>query len=102
MDMNGIVDARQFERSFGPYRSHVDEGQRENVKIVEWSDEDQCYVGSAPGLVYGGCHGLDERAVFAELCEIVDDAIALYEADGRQLPPRTSGRDLANKLQHVA
>ena len=36
------------------------------------------------------------------LCEIVDDAIALYKADGRQLPPRTSGRDLANKLQHVA
>jgi hypothetical protein len=72
------------------------------VKIVEWSDEDQCYVGSAPGLVYGGCHGLDERAVFAELCEIVDDAIALYKADGLQLPPRTSGRDLANKLQHVA
>jgi hypothetical protein len=72
------------------------------VKIVEWSDEDECYVGSAPGLVYGGCHGLDERAVFAELCEIVDDAIALYKAEGRQLPPRTSGRDLANKLQHVA
>ena len=72
------------------------------VKIVEWSDEDQCYVGSAPGLVYGGCHGLDERAVFAELCEIVDDAIALYKSDGRPLPPRTSGRDLANKLQHVA
>ena len=44
------------------------------VKIVEWSDEDQCYVGSAPGFVYGGCHGLDERAVFAELCEIDDDA----------------------------
>lgn len=72
------------------------------VKIVEWSDEDQCYVGSAPGLVYGGCHGLNERAVFAELCEIVDEVIALYKADGRELPPRTSGRDLANKLQHVA
>ena len=72
------------------------------VKIVEWSDEDQCYVGSAPGLVHGGCHGLDERAVFAGLCEIVEDAIALYKLDGRPLPPRTSGRDLANKLQHVA
>ena len=47
------------------------------VKIVEWSDEDQCYVGSAPGLVYGGCHGLDERAVFAELCEVVEEAIEL-------------------------
>ena len=27
------------------------------VKIVEWSDEDACYVGSSPGLFYGGCHG---------------------------------------------
>ena len=72
------------------------------VKVVEWSDEDQCYVGSAPGLVYGGCHGLDERAVFAELCEIVEEAIDLCKKDGRPLPRRTSGRDLANKLQHVA
>ena len=30
------------------------------VKIVEWSDEDQCYVGSCPGLFYGGCHGDNE------------------------------------------
>ena len=38
------------------------------AKIIEWSEEDQCYVGSAPGLMYGGCHGTDERAVFEELC----------------------------------
>ena len=36
------------------------------VKVVEWSEADQCYVGSAPGLVYGGCHGDDERLVFEE------------------------------------
>ena len=72
------------------------------AKIVEWSDEDQCFVGSAPGLVLGGCHGEDEREVFAELCEIVEEAIALYEADGKPLPPATSGRDLANKMQDVA
>ena len=34
------------------------------VKIVEWSHEDQCYVGSCPGLFLGGCHGDDEQAVF--------------------------------------
>ena len=45
------------------------------VNVVEWSDEDQCYVGSAPGLIYGGCHGPKE--VFDELCVIVDEAIAL-------------------------
>lgn len=72
------------------------------VKIVEWSEEDQCYVGSAPGLIYGGCHGQDERQVFNELCQIVDEAIELHIQDGRPLPPPTSGHDFANKMQHVA
>jgi hypothetical protein len=27
------------------------------VKIVEWSEDDQCYVGSSPGLICGSCHG---------------------------------------------
>ena len=68
------------------------------AKVVEWSDDDQCFVGSAPGLIYGGCHGTDERAVFDELCEIVDEIVALYEEDGRTLPPATSGSDLANRI----
>lgn len=72
------------------------------IKIVEWSEEDNCYVGSAPGLILGGCHGDDERAVFTELCQIVEDAIALYEQDGKPLPAATSGRDLVNWLQSVA
>lgn len=72
------------------------------VKVVEWSEEDQAYVGSAPGLIYGGCHGDDERVVFDELCRIVDEAIELYRADGRALPSATSGRDLANNLDSVA
>ncbi len=72
------------------------------VKIVEWSEVDQCYVGSSPGLIYGGCHGDNEREVFDELCRIVEEAIALYKIDGKTLPPATSGRDFANKMQHVA
>lgn len=60
------------------------------VKIVEWSEEDNCYVGSAPGLILGGCHGDDERTVFTELCQIVEEAIALYEQDGKT----TTGRDI--------
>ena len=72
------------------------------AKIVEWSEEDQCYVGSAPGLIYGGCHGDDEKAVFGELCQVVQEAIELYQKEGKPLPPSTSGRDFANKMQHVA
>ena len=72
------------------------------VKIVEWSEDDQCYVGSSPGLIYGGCHGDDEKQVFDELCQIVEEALALYRQRGKPLPPATSGRDFANKMQHVA
>ena len=56
----------------------------------------------AGGLLYGGCHGADERQVFAELCQIVDEAIAIYRQDGRPLPPATAGRDLANELDRLA
>jgi predicted RNase H-like HicB family nuclease len=72
------------------------------AKIVEWSDEDQCFVGSCPGLIYGGCHGDDEQTVFADLCQAVDEAIELYRQDGKPLPPPTSGKDYANKMLELA
>ena len=34
----------------------------------------------------------DERAVFAELLDIVDDVIALYHADNKPLPPAAALR----------
>ncbi len=72
------------------------------VKIVEWSEEDQCFVGSCPGLLYGGCHGDRELEVFEQLCVAVDEAIELYQRDGKPLPPSTSGRDYATKMLSVA
>lgn len=71
-------------------------------KIVEWSDEDQCFVGSCPGLFYGGCHGADEKQVFDKLCQMVEEMINLYHEDGKPLPPATAGRDLANRLAEIA
>lgn len=72
------------------------------VKIVEWSEEDQCFVGSCPGLLYGGCHGDEEVAVFEELCAAVEEVIEIYKRDGKPLPPPTSGRDYATKMLSVA
>jgi hypothetical protein len=46
--------------------------------------------------------GDDEKAVFDDLCRIVEDAIELYRQERRPLPPPTSGRDFANKMQNVA
>ena len=59
------------------------------AKIVEWSEEDQCYVSRTPGLIYAGCHGEDERVVFDDLCQIVEEAIVLYRKDGEPLPQAT-------------
>ena len=59
------------------------------VKLVEWSDEDSCFIGSCPELLMGGCHGNDPRSVFNELCEIIEETIELYKQDGKPffIPP---------------
>lgn len=72
------------------------------AKIVEWSDEDHCYIGLAPGLMDGGCHGDDEKKVFDELCDIVDEVIQFYKDDGNPLPTPTAGRGLAMTLRSAA
>jgi predicted RNase H-like HicB family nuclease len=72
------------------------------MKIVEWSDEDGCFIGSCPELLYGGCHGPDERAVFDELCQIVEEVIEIYRQDAKPLPVPLSGRDLLHTLQKIA
>jgi len=72
------------------------------LKIVEWSEEDGCFIGSCPELFYGGCHGSDAKSVFAELCEIIEETILLYEKDGKSLPAAISGRDFVNSLQKIA
>ena len=72
------------------------------AKIVEWSDQDQCFVGSCPGLFYGGCHGSNEKEVFAKTCELVDETLELYRREGNPLPPPTCGKDYANKMLTVA
>ena len=59
------------------------------LKIVEWSDEDNCYIGRCPSLMLGGVHGDDEVKVYAELCKVVEEWITILKADGKPLPPPT-------------
>ena len=68
------------------------------VKVVEWSDEDQCFVGQCPGIIGPCCHGDDEAQVYAELCQIVEEWIALTQQEGQPLPPPTAGRQFAEKI----
>ncbi|MFN3409013.1 MAG: toxin-antitoxin system HicB family antitoxin [Limisphaerales bacterium] len=56
------------------------------TKLVEWSEEDGCFVGSAPPLIGPCCHGSDEAKVYAELCQIVEEWIDLLNKEGHPLP----------------
>ncbi len=68
------------------------------LKIVEWSEEDGCYVGTCPGLIYGGVHGDNETEVYQELCQAVAEALELYEADNKPLPPATANKDYSGRF----
>lgn len=68
------------------------------LKIVEWSEKDQCYVGSCPGLMLGGVHGKDEAKVYQELCKVVDEWIRIYKKDGEPLPQTTTNKKFSGKF----
>ena len=56
-------------------------------RFIQWSDEDQCYIGYCPDIFYGGCcHGDLEEEVYAELCGIVREEIADRIARKQVLP----------------
>ena len=62
------------------------------VKRIQWSDEDQCFIGSCPGVVGPCCHGDDEVAVYRELRGIVEEWLAVIRDEGGALPEWTGGR----------
>ncbi len=64
------------------------------LKIVEWAEEDQCFVGQCPGIVGPCCHGNDEAQVYAELCQIVEEWIIILKQEGKPLPPTTVGKNI--------
>jgi len=55
-------------------------------KWVEWSDEDQIYIGKCPDLITG-IHGDDPISLYVELTEVVQDVINHLKVEGRALPP---------------
>jgi len=68
------------------------------LKIVEWLEEDNCYIGTCPGLMLGGIHGNDETEVYRELCQVVEEWIKIYEQDGEALPAETAGKEYSGKF----
>ena len=68
------------------------------IKIVEWSDEDQCFVGQCPGIIGPCCHGDNEAEVYAQLCQIVEEWLDIFKRDGKPLPPPTAGQGIAQRI----
>lgn len=54
-------------------------------KWVEWSDEDQVYIGKCPDLMTG-IHGDDPVKLYRDLCNVIDDVIHHFTSEGRPLP----------------
>ena len=69
------------------------------LKIVEWSEEDQCYVGTCPGLMLGGIHGDDEAKVYRDLCQAVEEWIEIYEQDGDPTSRSDRGKGVLGEVR---
>ena len=68
------------------------------TKFVEWSDEDECFIGRCPELMLGGVHGNDEAKVYAELCVAVEEMIELTGEDGHALPEPLANKQFSGKF----
>ena len=55
-------------------------------KWVEWSEDDQVYLGKCPDLITG-IHGVDPKEVYADLCEVIEEVIDHFTSEDRPLPP---------------
>lgn len=55
-------------------------------RIVYWDEEDKCFIGMCPELMYGGVHGKDPLKVFIELNQAVEEVIQILKDDGKPLP----------------
>ena len=68
------------------------------TKFVEWSAEDECFIGRCPEIMAGGVHGNDEAKVYAELCQAVEEMVEIIHADGHQLPHPLGEREFSGKF----
>ena len=58
-------------------------------KWIEWSDDDESYLGRCPDVITG-IHGEDPVQLYADLCDIVDEVLIDLRESGRDLPRRVT------------
>ncbi len=54
-------------------------------KWIEWSEEDQTYIGKCPDLI-SGIHGDNLTQLYSELCDVIEDVIQYFIKENRELP----------------
>lgn len=79
-------------------RKKIKERVAKYVKYVEWSDEDECFIGRCPEVFAGAVHGSDEAKVYGELCETVEEWIELLSKDGVELPKAIAEKEFSGKF----
>jgi len=79
-------------------RKQIKEQAARYTKFVEWSDEDQCFIGRCPEIMAGGVHGSDEARVYVELCQAVEEMLELIQADCDVLPEPLAAKKFSGKF----
>jgi predicted HicB family RNase H-like nuclease len=67
-------------------------------RVIEWSEEDRCYVGSAPPLVGQCTHGASEAKVAGQLATIVEDLVRDVIEGKMPEPANMAGKTYSGKL----
>lgn len=67
-------------------------------KFVEWSEEDQVFVGRCPMLFGGGIHGKEEADVYKELCDAAEEWVETLQKDGKPLPKTRGPEEFSGKF----
>ena len=68
------------------------------LMYVDWSDEDQLYLGYCPDLFYGGvCHAENRLDAYTQLGQIVEDELIRRVSKGEPMPEPASRPSLGLK-----
>ncbi|MBK8476742.1 MAG: type II toxin-antitoxin system HicB family antitoxin [Opitutaceae bacterium] len=79
-------------------RQQIEKAAKRYVKVVEWSETDRAYIGSAPPLVGQSCHGTTEAEVLAQLQVVVEEWVGNLLSDKKPLPQATANRVFSGKF----
>jgi len=81
-----------------PTPSQIKSQARRYLKVVEWSEEDGVYLGSAPPIIGQCCHGDTEAKVLEQLTVIVEEWVEIFLRDGKTLPAPSAGKTYSGKF----